>query len=169
LAALVGLGALGVLAYRMAEQRRAPGQASNPSALQERPALDVTQIPGADEKPPSAAGPEASATLGSGTALGGRPPNAAGESLSAEIRILDEVRAALDARRSAAAERALDRYAQRFPHGHLKPEATVLRLALLVRQGNRAAAQSLGARLLASASYKTYGHRIRALLREAGE
>jgi hypothetical protein len=90
-------------------------------------------------------------------------------SLSAEIRLLDIARAAVDAHNPAAAQRALDSYAQRFPQGNLTPEATVLRLAVLVRQGNPAAARSLAARLLASESYKTYGYRIRSLLREIGE
>jgi hypothetical protein len=73
----------------------------------------------------------------------------------------------VDARKPAAAQRALDRYAQRFPKGHLKPEAAVLHLAVLVQQGERTAAKSLATQLLASEAYKAYGPRIRSLLREA--
>jgi TolA-binding protein len=93
----------------------------------------------------------------------------ADESLGAEIRVLDIARAAVDARKPAVAERALDTYAQRFPQGHLKPEASVLGLAVLVQQGKREAAKALAARLLASRQYEAYQYRIRSLLREAGE
>jgi len=91
------------------------------------------------------------------------------DSLGAELRLLDLARAAVNARNPLAAGRALDSYAERFPQGHLKPEATVLRLAVLVGKGDRAAALSLGQALLASESYKTYEPRIRSLLREIPE
>lgn len=89
--------------------------------------------------------------------------------LSAELRLLDHARAALDARHAPEAKRALDNYAQRFPQGHLRTEAMVLRLAVLIRQGDVAAAKSLGQTLLASDSYRTYAPRIRSLLREIRE
>ena len=112
-----------------------------------------------------------------GTPLGAKPaaatPTQSGghsdDSLRAELGILDGARAALEARNPAEARHALDSYAQRFPQGHLKPEAAVLRLAVLVRQGERVAAKSLGRELLASESYKTYEPRIRSLLREISE
>jgi hypothetical protein len=93
----------------------------------------------------------------------------ADESLGAEIRVLDVARAAVDAQQPEAAQRALDSHAQRFPQGHLKPEASVLRLAVLVQQGKREAAKALAAQLLASQQYEAYQYRIRSLLREAGE
>ena len=166
-------------------------------AMQEMPTLGAAEIPGARERrwalpdvshrgrsgepsqgpflaeresPSPGAASEASAPLhGPETAPRQRQANAMDESLSTEIRILDIARAAVDAHNPAAAHRALDSYTQRFPHGRLKPEATVLRLAVLVRQGNRATARSLAAQLLASESYKAYEYRIRSLLREAGE
>ena len=88
--------------------------------------------------------------------------------MSAEIRVLDGARAAVNAHDPAAAQRALDAYRRRFSQGHLEPEANVLRLAVLVQQGKRTAAQSLGAHLLASEAYKTYENRIRSLLRDVG-
>jgi hypothetical protein len=50
-----------------------------------------------------------------------------------------------------------------------RPEAAVLRLAVLVQQGNRPAARALGAKLLSSQSSKAYEQRIHSLLRDLGE
>ena len=80
--------------------------------------------------------------------------------------MLDLARTAMDAHDLAAAQHALDSYRRRFPQGRLEPEATVLRLAVLVQQGKRTAAQSLAVQLLASESYKAYESRIRSLLRD---
>jgi len=142
LAALVGVGVLGAgaLVHRIAGQRAIPGDTPGAHARMVQP------VPAA--------------------ATAGLP---ADESLSAEIRILDVARVAVDARNPAAAQRALDSHAERFPQGHLGPEASVLRLAMLVQQGNREAAKSLAAELLASKHFEAYQYRIRSLLREAGE
>ena len=174
LVAVVGLGALGAgaLVHLIGGQRSVPGEttAARAPMIQEKPAVGAVELPGAQASPrPGAASAARAPVPGSGSAPRHRPANPTDESLSAEIRILDVARAAVDARNPAAAQRALDSYAQRFPQGHLKPEAEVLRLAVLVRQGNRAAAKSLAAQLLASESYKAYEYRIRSLLRETGE
>jgi hypothetical protein len=95
-----------------------------------------------------------------------RPP-VVGESLGAELRLLDMARAALDKHETGVAERVLGNYARRFPHGRLEPEATVLRLTVLVRQGHAVEARQLARRLLASDGYATYEPRIRALLKES--
>lgn len=87
-------------------------------------------------------------------------------SLAAELRVLDLARAEMDARNLAAAQRALDGYRRRFPQGRLEPEATVLRLALLVQQGHASAAHSLGEQLLADDTYRAYQNRIRSLLHD---
>lgn len=160
--ALVGLGAVGswALVHQRVGQRSAPGESSG------------SRAPAADPEPsptPKAASEAIAPLQGSGIARRQPEANLLDESLSAEIRILDVARSAVDAHNPAAAQRALDSYAQRFPQGHLKPEATVLRLAVLVRQGHRAAAKSLAAQLLANVSYKAYGYRIRSLLREIGD
>jgi len=142
LVALFGVGALGVgvLVHRTTGQRAVPGE-----------------TPGARAR-----------IVQSVTAAGsaGLPTD---DSLSAEIRILDDARRAVDARNPAAAQRALEGYAERFPQGHLKPEASVLQLAVLVQLGKREAAGALAAQLLASKQYEAYQVRIRSLLREAGE
>jgi TolA-binding protein len=174
LVAVLGLGALGagVVVHRMAGQRSVSGEMPPARApvMQERPVAGKAEIAGAQESQPPEATSEASTPVpGSGSAPRHRQANVTDESLSAEIRILDAARAAVDAHNPAAAQRALDSHAQRFPQGHLKPEAMVLRLAVLVQQGNRAAARSLAAQLLAGESYKAYEYRIRSLLRETGE
>lgn len=174
LVALVGLGALGVgvLVHQLAGQRSVKGEVAGARVpvLPEAPVPGATEIPAAPERPTPAVASEARAPIhGSGSASRPRESNAMDESLSAEIRILDVARAAVDARNPASAQRALDSYAQRFPQGHLKPEASVLRLAVLVRQGHRVAARSLATQLLASESYQAYGPRIRSLLREIGD
>jgi hypothetical protein len=173
LAALVGAGVLGsgVLLHRLVRHRSVHVETSAVSApaMKAEPALGSTERPGAAVEPSPAATPATSAPSEMGTAPRHRQANPSDESLSAELRILDLARSAVDARNSAAAQRALDSYAQRFPQGHLRLEATVLRLAVLVHQGDRAAAKSLAAQLLASESHKTYEPRIRSLLREIGE
>ena len=172
LVALVGVGALGggVLIHFVAAQRSVPSETPGARApvMQEKPAGGPTEIPAARE-PPGAASRVSAPSLGSAPALRHRPAEATDESLSAETRVLDVARAAVDAHNPAAAQRALDGYAQRFPQGHLKPEAMVLRLAVLVRQGKGAEARSLAAQLLAGDAYKAYEYRIRSLLRETGE
>jgi hypothetical protein len=174
LVALAGLGALGTgaLVHRMARERSmtAEAPAVHAPVFSERPTESAAEPPRAPEIPVPAVAPDPTTPLrGSATVPRHREPNALDASLSAEIRVLDTARAAVDARNPTAAQRALDSYAQRFPQGHLKPEAAVLRLAVLVRRGNRQAAKSLAAQLLANESYNAYEARIRSLLRETGE
>jgi TolA-binding protein len=169
--ALVGLGALGVAVLGLRSSGQPSPASENPAtpapAVQAQPAAAPVEIPTVPAIPAPAAAPEAVPTPpASATGPKHRQTAATDESLSAELRLLDVARAAVDARNPTAAQRALDNHAQRFPQGHLKPEATVLRLAVLVQQGNRAAAKSLAAQLLASGSYKAYEYRIRSLLRE---
>lgn len=148
LIALVGAGAVGggVLAYRH--------RATTPSVATAAPAPAATPAPAPIAAPMAATVPSEAPIEGS---------------LAAEIRVLDHARAALDGRNPAAARQALDEHARRFPQGHLRPEAQVLELTLLVRQGKRAAATALATRLLAGQTYRAYEHRIRSLLRELDE
>ena len=174
LVALVGVGAVGggAIVYFMNGRGSAPAEISGPRA----PASEHAPVPGG-ETSSGAAGELPSATRAAATGrsresedIRGRGnPAGADESLRAEIRVLDLARAAVDARDPAAAQHALDGYARRFPQGHLRPEASVLRLAVLVQQHRRAAAKSLGTKLLSSLSFKAYEQRIRSLLRELGD
>jgi hypothetical protein len=161
LAALIGAGAVGggALVHSLTSQRPAKSFATSAApGPAEAPGIPLLAAA------PQATGP---APDESGTAPRQPPVGPPEDSLSAELRLLDAARAAVDARNPTAAQGALDRYAQRFPRGHLKPEAAVLHLAVLVQRGERAAARSLARQLLASATYRAYEPRIRSLLREA--
>jgi hypothetical protein len=172
LAALVGAGALGggVFVHRLTGPRTVylGNAAAAASAVKPETVLGSTESPGPRE-PPLAAPPAAATPSELRAVPRQRQMTTSDESLRAELRILDVARAAVDARNPAPARRALDIYAQRFPQGRLRPEATVLRLAVLVGEGDRAGAKSFAAQLLASESYRTYEPRIRSLLREIGE
>ena len=88
-------------------------------------------------------------------------------SLAEETKALDRAREALDSHRPSESLRLLDQYQRRFARGRLRPEAMVLRLAVLIQDGRYAAADSLGQRLLADEAFEAYAPRIRSLLREA--
>ena len=106
-----------------------------------------------------------------GSRVGGRRVTLAGSardhSLGEETRALDHAREALDAHRSSQVLRLLDEYRRRFPHGRLRPEAMILRLAALVQAGGHEAADSLARQLLSDEAYASYVPRIQSLLREA--
>jgi hypothetical protein len=154
LAALLGAGALGGGALLH-------GLTSKPAASVESPAASAP-VP---QAAPLAPAPRPS--VPAAPEVVPRQPTLADDALRSELRVLDTARVAVEARDPAAAQRALDGYARRFPRGHLKPEAAVLHLAVLVQQDERAAAKALAKQLLASETYRAYGPRIRSLLREA--
>jgi hypothetical protein len=169
--ALLGVAGLsaGVIVYSLAGSGRGHDPAATAPPTQAAPALDPPHVPAHPGEALLEAKP--SAVTPSETANGPRQQQntRSDDSLGTELRLLDAARAAVDARNPAAAQRALDSYAERFPQGHLKPEATVLGLAVLVRQGDHGTARSLGRALLASEVYRTYESRIRSLLREIPE
>ncbi len=78
------------------------------------------------------------------------PAAAASDEIGEEIRSLDTVRSALQARTPRLAIEQLDRYVRRFPRGTFSPEATVLRIEALVRDGQVQPAVALAARFRAS-------------------
>jgi hypothetical protein len=166
------LGVAGLTSAVMVHYRDGSGRAHVRSpapaapAIQTTPALDPTHGPSHSEGTSLQARPSALGPSEGATEPQQQPSTRSDDSLAAELRLLDVARAAVHAGNSSAAQRALDSHAERFPQGHLKPEANVLRLAVMVRQGDHAAALSLGRALLASELYKTYEPRIRSLLRE---
>ena len=167
LAALIGAGALGGGAFLHGLTSHTAAPVEGPAASTPTPQA----APGLAERPAASTGPAlapaASASAPATPAAVPRQPTRPADALSAELRVLDTARTAVDARDPAAAQRALDGYARQFPRGHLQPEAAVLRLAVLVQQGERASAKALATELLASATYQAYEPRIRSLLREA--
>lgn len=170
LAALVGLGVAGVvvrsragkhpLARPMLSSELAQPPTPRAAAALREP--DQLAAPLAPSDAPETGPPQRS------EARQIRKPVPTEASLAAELRFLDVARVAVDAHEMARAQQALDGYRRRFPHGRLKPEATVLRLAVWIQQGNIKAARSLGARLLADDAYRAYQTRIRSLLHDGG-
>jgi hypothetical protein len=118
----------------------AASSAANPSPSRLEP---VTPAP-----PPTIARAPSNATFtlpARPEPLGGAAPSA---SLAAEIRVLDEARAALAAGSSARAASLLERYAANRPSAVLAQEAALLRVRLLLNQGDRAAASQLARRII---------------------
>lgn len=75
-------------------------------------------------------------------------PDECDAGLGAEVRALDNARAALRDGRPEAALRALSRYQARFPSGSLGPEADVVRIEALLAMGRTTEAHSLAERYL---------------------
>jgi hypothetical protein len=166
------LGVAGLTSAVMVHYRDGSGRTHDRStvaaapAIQVAPTLDPAHGPDHAESPPLQAKPLALGPGETASEIRGQPSTRPDDSLAAELRLLDVARAAVNDGDSSAAQRALDSHAERFPQGHLKPEANVLRLTVMVRRGDHAAALSLGRALLANRVYKTYEPRIRSLLRE---
>ena len=69
-------------------------------------------------------------------------------SLAVEIRLLDQARAALAAGDLPRAAALLDRYAANRPSAVLAQEAALLRVRLLLKQGDRRGAAQLARRII---------------------
>jgi hypothetical protein len=87
--------------------------------------------------------------------------------LAAEVSTIDAARTALSAGSAARALGELDRYDREFPAGVLGPEATVLRIEALVRQGNLKSARALATGFLATHRRSPHAARIHSLLGDA--
>jgi hypothetical protein len=169
--ALAGISGLGVASIVVRSR------ADKPAAVRPVTSPEPTPSPApeAADPPPGVASPTAPAVEAAPTSASGgetrRTPRAAAveASLGAELRVLALARTAMDRHDLPAAQRALDGYQRRFPHGRLQPEATVLRLSLLVQQGKSKAARALGTELLADDAYRAYQTRIRSLLDHVGD
>ena len=121
-----------------------------------------------EEEPPAV--PDEGSRVGSRRAVLGAAKSAGAardDSLGKETKALDLAREALEAHRPSEVMRLLDEYRRRFPHGRLRPEAVILRLAALLAAGRHQAADSLASQLLSDEAYVAYVPRIQSLLREA--
>jgi hypothetical protein len=87
-------------------------------------------------------------------------------SLAAEIRLLDQARAALAAGDSPHAAALLDRYAANRPSAVLAQEAGLLRVRLLLKQGDRAGATQLARRIIHEHPESTHVDSLRSLAAE---
>jgi hypothetical protein len=93
-------------------------------------------------------------------------PRVTPSTLAAEVRLLDEARAALSSTDGPRALDALQRYARQFPAGTLNLEATVLRIEALFMTGSSSAATALARDFLAAHPTSTHAARVRRLLAE---
>jgi hypothetical protein len=118
-------------------------------ATQPRRAVEAPAVPSAEPAPAPASAP------------------APAPSVADEIAVLDRAREALRSGDASAARAALDDHQARFGQGVLTPEAELLRIELLLSQGQKTAAQSLGQRFLASHPRSPLAARVRQLLRQA--
>ncbi|HEX3852023.1 MAG TPA: hypothetical protein VHW01_13720 [Polyangiaceae bacterium] len=85
-------------------------------------------------------------------------------SLEGEVAALDLARTALAGGDSGRTLELLDRYAQAFPKGALRPEATYLRIQALSKSGQGAAARELAARFLAHHPKSPHAAQLQALV-----
>jgi len=83
--------------------------------------------------------------------------------LDAETALLDGARVSVRAGRPADALRTLDGYDAQFPDGLLVPEATVVRIEALVKNGDKAGARILGQTFLRAHPDSPLADRVRSL------
>ncbi|MBX3209647.1 MAG: hypothetical protein KF764_31730 [Labilithrix sp.] len=179
--AAIGLGALVAIfvAARGDEARPAPSPPAHEAALEPaQPEVlpssagaksDAVMTPDSLPNAPPSASPTPSAARSSARDHETAPTPAASASIAREVELLDSVKAKLGAGDGVAATRALDAYDGEFPHGALRPEATVLRIRALLMRGDRAGAKALGDDFVAKQPTGVHAKRIRALLADPSE
>jgi hypothetical protein len=169
---VAGVGAVGVGVLHFAPRSENPVMVA-PAPLPQAPppvqtaALAPPPMPVDPTEPslpaPSAApssGPSAPASVNH--AVSADAP--AGSAMRDELSWLEGARAAIGSGNPAGALSLLDRYAARFPHGAMGPEATVLRIEALRDAGDRPAAERAAAAFLAAEPRSPYAARVRSLL-----
>jgi hypothetical protein len=174
------LAAMGVAAgvhfYQPSSGTQVTAPAAVPVAQSEapaRPAVEPKQELGST-KPESLplATPERDETKAeapTGRASGEQRSNARQtDSIARELEQVEAARAALRAGSPSRSLHLLNEYAQRFPRGSLRTEATVLRIEALSASGDTAAASRLGNKFLAQSPNGPYARRIRSLLAQSG-
>jgi hypothetical protein len=131
-----------------------PSTAAPLAQLPENPPIAIRPLPtiAATPREPSAPSPVAQA----------RPSE-----LAAEVQSLDRVRSALVSGDPNGALTLLAAHQLEFPHGHLSPEATYLRVQALVKSGNRPAAIDLARRFVASFPESPQAASLRSLALES--
>ena len=87
--------------------------------------------------------------------------------LSDELAALDRAQTALHAGDGEAALAAIDNYEQRFVNKRLAPEAQVLRIEALLRQGRRDSAHQTALAFLGAHPNSPYAPRVRHLAKQA--
>jgi hypothetical protein len=166
----MGLGGVALVAYHFTRPRTVP-PAPPPRAVVAEPAPAAPADEPRNIGEAFAVAPDQEPARVRRRAVPGRVRNegqtSLDSSLGQETLLLDRARMELDAQRGLATLRLLDQYERQFPHGRLRPEAAILRLAALFQTGRTDAADALAGRLLADEAYQAYAQRIRSLSREA--
>jgi hypothetical protein len=118
-----------------------------------RPALAVPRA--RQESPPTHRPPVAPPAL---------PTSSSAESLKDEIASLYAIKRSLDAHDPEGALRELDAHEQKFSHGTLRTESSVLRVEAWLQIGDTAHAAALGRMIIDESPNGPYARRIRSLL-----
>ncbi len=87
-----------------------------------------------------------------------------GPNVSTELAMLDEARRAMNAGDPAHARSTLAAYRAKFPNGVMAPEASVIRIDVLERAGEREAATRLASQFLQTDPGSVYVARVRSIL-----
>ncbi|MFO0598655.1 MAG: hypothetical protein U0228_25335 [Myxococcaceae bacterium] len=114
------------------------------------PPVDVTPPPTTPEPPPVRPPPST--------------PKAEGDTLEAELALLEPARTALEQKDAAAALTAIARYDAKFARGSMRTEAGLIRLEALLLAGKRADAEALGKKLSSTTDSELVRARIKRLL-----
>ena len=121
----------------------------------------------ANDSRPGASSAVAIAKLAPSAGRRPAPRSSAAPGLSDEVAALERARRALSEADNATALKALSEYDRQFSQGTLGPEAEVLRIEAVLRNGNKAAGKALGQRFLARFPNSPLAARVRSLLAEA--
>jgi hypothetical protein len=159
LSVVAGTGVAGALALALT------GAPAAPPAPASAPLEKAVQ--GARPVPPPAAVTHAVPTSVVEEPAPARPARStprSSDALAAELRALEEARAAFVTGDHALALGLLDAYDARFPRRSLGTEATVLRIETLVKRGDHAQAARLGRDFLARHAAGPYARRVRSLV-----
>jgi hypothetical protein len=130
----------------------------------QRPAAPPVRVAPVAPTPPATV-PAAASAAHVDVGRGARPGDGVaqaprGSALRGEILLIDGARAALAAGAPARALRLVQRYAARFPHGALAPEAQALRIEALADSGQLARAEALARTFIAEHPRSPLSERI---------
>jgi hypothetical protein len=135
-------------------------------SVDDLPSVRSTAVPSARRlapAPPASAPARSAPQTAPGAAVTVAPPSARSSELDAEVAALDEVRAQLRAGAPSRAITLLAQYDTRFPHGLLRPEASVLQIEAFAASGDKARAHDLAVSFLARYPSDSHADRIRQL------
>jgi hypothetical protein len=135
---------------------------SAPDSLPRVPTPSTASVPSGSTlvEPPRSAAVKAPPARHAAPAAG----DVGSASIAREVELLDSVKAKLGGGDVAEASRVLDTYDSEFPSGTLRPEATVLRVRMLLARGDRAGADKVGNAFLAKHPSGVHAKRVRSLL-----